>query len=144
VGPKPLERPPRVVLDTNCIVSALLFAHGRLAWMREAWQSGRCVPLASRATVAELIRVLAYPKFKLNPAEQEALLADYLPFAETFHTTDEPAPAGLRDSSDAMFIALARQASADALVSGDADLLDLRGTVGILVIPPAELRAWVE
>ena len=43
------------------------------------WQHGRCIPLVSQATAAELIRVLAYPKFKLSAAEREELLADYLP-----------------------------------------------------------------
>jgi len=92
MGKTALSRPPRVVLDTNCIVSGLLFSRGRLAWLRGAWQSGRFVPLVSRATAAELIRVLAYPKFKLDASEREALLADYLPYAETFITGDEPSP----------------------------------------------------
>ena len=29
---------PRVVFDTNVLVSALLFPAGRLSWLREAWQ----------------------------------------------------------------------------------------------------------
>ena len=30
----------RVVLDTNVLVSALLFENGRLAWIRHSWQNG--------------------------------------------------------------------------------------------------------
>ena len=74
--------PPRVVLDTNTVVSALLFGSGRLAWLRLAWQAGQFIPLLGHETAAELIRVLGYPRFKLTRAEQEALLADFLPFAE--------------------------------------------------------------
>jgi hypothetical protein len=33
--------------------------------------------LESHATAKELVRVLAYPKFKLAQAEQQALLADF-------------------------------------------------------------------
>jgi predicted nucleic acid-binding protein len=57
---------PRVVLDTNVVVSALVFGTGRLAEMRIAWQGERLLPLVSKATVEELLRVLAYPKFQLT------------------------------------------------------------------------------
>jgi putative PIN family toxin of toxin-antitoxin system len=74
---------PRVVLDTNCLISALLFSRGRFAWLRDAWQSRRFVTLASHDTVSELMRVLAYPKFKLTRYEQETLLGEFLPYIET-------------------------------------------------------------
>ncbi len=48
----------RVVFDTTTVVSALLFANGRLAWLRRHWREGECVPLLSAATAAELTRVL--------------------------------------------------------------------------------------
>ena len=73
---------PRVVLDTNCLVSALIFSRGRFAWLREAWQAKRFIALASRDTISELLRVLAYPKFKLSTLEQQELLADFLPYAD--------------------------------------------------------------
>lgn len=59
----------------------------------------------------------------MSRVEQETLLADFLPYAETVRVdrSDQPL-AGLRDQDDAMFVALARQAAADALVTGDADL----------------------
>lgn len=130
---------PRLVLDTNTVLSALLFAKGRLAWLRPAWQAGRFVPLVSRATAEELIRVLAYPKFKLTAADREDLLGDYLPFCET---VDVPASITLpdcRDTADLPFLALALAARADALVSGDADLLVLAGRFSIAIIPPSEI-----
>ncbi len=49
--------PPRLVLDTNVLLSALLFHAGTLSWLRAAWQSEVIRPLASRDTTAELIRV---------------------------------------------------------------------------------------
>jgi hypothetical protein len=47
----------------------------------------------------ELIRVLAYPKFRLDQAERNALLQDYLPFAEAVQLADPPPvlPAVCRD-----------------------------------------------
>ena len=56
---------PRIVLDTNALVSALLFGGRSLAWLVEAWQVRRTIPLASAQTAMELIRVLGYPKFRL-------------------------------------------------------------------------------
>jgi len=43
--------PLRAVVDTNVVVSALLFSQGRVSWLRTAFQSGLIVPVVSRATV---------------------------------------------------------------------------------------------
>ena len=62
-----IETPPlRVVLDSNVVVSALLFRRGELAWLRAAWQSERFIPLASVATIEEILRVIGYEKFRLS------------------------------------------------------------------------------
>ena len=71
--------PPVVVLDTNLVLSALVFAGGRLLPLRVAWRSGRIVLLVPTATASELMRVLDYPKFKLSAQDRDELLADYLP-----------------------------------------------------------------
>lgn len=121
---------PRVALDTNVVLSALLFTRGGTARLRLEWQAGRCVPLVSAVMARELVRVLSYPKFKLDPAEQEELLADYLPYAQVV-TIPQPSPAvpDCRDPFDLPFLHLAAAGNADALVTGDADLLIL-GRVG--------------
>jgi putative PIN family toxin of toxin-antitoxin system len=135
-------KPRRVVLDTNCVLSALLFEAGRLAWLRQAWQQGTIVPLASRPTVGELIRVLAYPRFRLEAQEQETLLAEYLPWVEPIGTPPAGTWPWLRDPADAMFLDLALAAAADALVSGDADLRHASPDLPQLkILTPAELRA---
>ncbi|MDR1968015.1 MAG: putative toxin-antitoxin system toxin component, PIN family, partial [Burkholderiaceae bacterium] len=107
----------RVVLDTNIVLSALLFGAGRLAWMRQAWQHERFRPLVCRGTVDELLRVLAYPKFKLSAREQQDLLGDFLPHAEVL-TLPTPWPdlPACRDSKDQVFLALAQAGEANALV----------------------------
>ena len=66
---------PRVVFDTTVVVSALLFTSGRLAWLRAHWRAGDALPLASRATIEELTRVLRYPKFQLSSDNRDELLA---------------------------------------------------------------------
>jgi uncharacterized protein len=117
---------PIVVLDTNLVLSALVFTDGRLAALRIAWQSGRCQPLASQATASELMRVLAYPKFKLAPDEREELLADYLPYCRSVAIPARlPKLPQCRDVGDQMFLALAAVGKANYLVTGDKDLLVL-------------------
>lgn len=121
--------PPRVVVDTNVVLSALVFGGGRLETLRFAWQGGRYVPLACSHTASELIRVLAYPKFKLSAADQQELLADYLPYCTTVNLPDIlPTSIQCRDANDLPFLHLALAGKADFLVSGDADLLSLAGT----------------
>lgn len=116
----------RAVLDTNVVVSALVFG-ARLRWLRDAWAAGRVMPIVCRETVAELLRVLAYPKFRLDAAKQELLLAEYLSFAETA-VLPKPLPElplRCRDRDDAVFLHLAIASHAELLVSGDGDLTDL-------------------
>ncbi len=117
----------RVVLDTNIVLSALIFSAGRPAWMRQAWQHQQLQPLVCRETVSELLRVLAYPKFKLSTLEQQELLADFLPYADVVELPmpwpDLPA---CRDEKDQVFLVLAHVGKADALITGDADILAMR------------------
>jgi putative PIN family toxin of toxin-antitoxin system len=142
---------PRVVLGTNCLVSALIFSRGSLAWLREAWQAKHFIPLASRETVSELLRVFHYPKFKLGREEQEMLLAEFLPYIETVKTeTAEVAEASpenlpaIRDANDVMFLVLAEVAKADALVSGDNDVLAVKSQFHIPILTVAEFADWLE
>jgi putative PIN family toxin of toxin-antitoxin system len=120
------QRPPRVVLDTNVVLSALVFGKGITARLRAAWQGGHCLPLVSTATAQELVRVLAYPKFRLDAQEQQELLADYLPYAEAVRIPQPPPAVPIcRDPFDLPLLYLAAAGRADALVTGDADLLTL-------------------
>ncbi len=128
----------RFVLDTNTVLSALLFVNGRLVPLRTAWQSGELTPLLCAQTVEELLRVLAYPKFKLTPEEREELLADYLPYGEVVSPwTSKPEVPVCRDEKDQIFLDLAAIGAAHWLVTGDRDLLDLGGQVRFQIIAPA-------
>lgn len=125
----------RWVLDTNVVLSALLRPGGATGRLRLAWQSRLIVPLVSRDTVSELIRVLAYPKFKLMADEQHDLLADYMPWTQVVRVPS-PAPKTppCRDPHDVKFLQLAIAGIADALVTGDADLLDLAPSKRVTIL----------
>jgi putative PIN family toxin of toxin-antitoxin system len=132
----------RVVLDNNVVVSTLLFPKGQLAQVRNLWTSGRIQPLVCHETVAELIRVLAYPKFRLSPEDIQIVLAEYLPFTTTVNLPGSRSPVlpPCRDPKDQFFLDLALAGSAEVLVSGDADLLVLAGQVPFAIEAPAVFR----
>lgn len=117
------EQVARVVLDTNVLVSAILFGGtpGRLVAL---WQTGRIRAYASPPIVAEYLRVLAYPRFELTPPEIEYLLyGQILPYFEL--VDPPPGPAVIReDPSDDMFLLCAVEARAHAIISGDRHLLN--------------------
>jgi len=95
-----MTSPMRVVLDTNVVLSALVFGGGTAGRLRLSWQQGVFVPLASTATAQELVRVLAYPKFRLSKLEQGELLADYLPHTQVVRMVSsarEPPPHALAE-----------------------------------------------
>ncbi len=131
--------PLRVVLDTNVVVSALVLRSEVARRLRAAWQRGACKPLISSATTRELLRVLAYPKFRLAADDRQELLADYLPWTQSLR---EPETAAVlpkcRDPHDAIFLELAAAGRARFLISGDHDLLALAGKTPFSIVNPEE------
>jgi putative PIN family toxin of toxin-antitoxin system len=127
----------RVVLDTNVLVSALLFA-GPLSDLVSFWRERRVVLLLSKDVFIEYLRVLAYPKFKLCGEEIKALVEEYvLPFAEM--VTVAEAPVVIReDPADDKFLALAAVGRARYIVSGDKHLLALRKYHRVKILTPRE------
>ncbi len=70
----------RAVLDTNIIISALVF-RGQASVLVPAWQDARFRMLVSSHLLDEYIRVLHYPKFHLTPAEvHHLIMAEIVPF----------------------------------------------------------------
>src|ERR1700677_1427651 len=117
----------------------MVFTNGRLAWLRGHWAAGDSVPLVSRATVAELTRVLGYPKFQLSADDRRELLAEHLPYCEVIKVTTR-CKSVCRDANDEPFPDFARRGKAELLVSGDRDLLALAGETRFLIETPAAYR----
>ncbi|MFW6731748.1 MAG: hypothetical protein ACODUE_08460 [Synechococcus sp.] len=78
-----------VVCDNGRIVLTPLHQGGaeavrrRLSWLRHCRQSSQLVPVLAEPTARELLRVLAYPKFRLASQDRERLLEDLLPWSES-------------------------------------------------------------
>jgi putative PIN family toxin of toxin-antitoxin system len=111
----------RVVLDTNTLVSALLF-RGTASRLIPLWQSGRVTPLISGPILEEYLRVLAYPRFRLTDQEVRILIEEeVLPFVETVRPTRRLL-VPCRDPEDAKFLECAVAGRARYVVTGDQDL----------------------
>uniref|UniRef100_E6QKD2 PIN domain-containing protein n=1 Tax=mine drainage metagenome TaxID=410659 RepID=E6QKD2_9ZZZZ len=129
--------PGRFVLDTNVIVSGVLQPESapRRA-MLEAQQRGQL--LASQDTLDELQNVLSRSRFdRLASAAKRAQLFDeYLANVELILVVS-PIRA-CRDPRDDKFLALAYDGRADALITGDDDLLALHPFHGIAILSPTD------
>lgn len=114
----------KAVLDTNVVVSALLF-RGSASRLVEDWQNKRFIMLLSGQMLEECARVMAYSKFGLTTVEITGLLErQLLPFAHA--VIPKPiAPVIHKDPTDDMFLACAASGKADVIVSGDHHLLAL-------------------
>ena len=83
------------------------------------------------------------PKFGLDNEEWEDLLADYLPWCEPVTILEAPVVPECRDPFDRPFLELALFAGADALVTGEKDLLSLARPFAVPIITANELRkSW--
>ncbi len=127
----------RVVLDTNILVSALLFK-GELSRLVDLWKTGNIIPVFSRETFREFKAVLGYPKFSLTGQEIKMLIEEeVLPFFEIIEITDKVR--GIcRDPDDDKFLACAVSARADFIVSGDKDLLDMGKYKSVKIMSASE------
>ena len=136
--------PLRVVLDTNVLVSVLVLRSPSLSWLQSAWEGPDLTPVVSEATVAELVQVIHRPRFGLSPPEIAGLLESYLPQCEVIDVSEQPDVPDCRDPKDRPFLQLALLAGADALITGDYDLLTLDPEFSIPIITPSALQQALE
>lgn len=124
----------RLVFDTNVIVAGLV-ARGLCHELIETHLPDHTAILSTRLW-DELVGKLR-EKFGLEPAD--------LPLLELYRrhaTWVEPAPLATpasRDSDDDWVLATAVAGQAEAVVTGDADLLQLRAYAGVAILTPRQL-----
>jgi putative PIN family toxin of toxin-antitoxin system len=131
----------KLVIDTNTIISGSLW-HGPPARLISAALTGQVQMFLSLPMLLELRETLQRPRFaerllasgespdtlteRFRAACQEAIPARIMP------------PAGLHDPDDLHILACAAGVAADAIVTGDKDLLVLKSFDGIAIINAAE------
>ena len=133
----------RLVLDTNTVVSALLWRGAPHALLFDAVPRHGAALVASPWLLAELLDVLTRGKFAaaLGAAgtSVEQLMQRYRSLVSVIHP--EPIPPTVSDPDDDHVIACALSAKADILVSGDHALLALNPHQGIAIVTAAEALA---
>jgi uncharacterized protein len=129
-----------VVLDTVVFVRALLNAHGM--WGEIVFRYSHTYHLVmSRYTTKELVGVLARPEFRLQaPHISDVDISTLLTLiAQAEFVETGPIKQISRDRKDNPFLALARAAGADYLVTEDKDLLVLHSYRGTQIVTGQEL-----
>lgn len=133
----------KVVIDTNVLVSTLLFGGipGRFV---DLWKNSGIAPLVSADIMAEYLRVLAYSKFRLTGEEiNHLLMHEILPWFETV-----AAPEGARfvsaDPADDKFIWCAMAGGAEWIISGDDHLLACANCPVSVLTPAAFLEKFAK
>jgi putative PIN family toxin of toxin-antitoxin system len=141
-----MKAKPRVVIDTNVLISAALSAGSPPAlivhWLLE---NGRI--LFAQETFAEFESRLWRPKFDryLSIELRKALLHDFNAVAEWIELAERPdltATPHSRDADDDKFIHTAQAGNADGVISSDRDLLDLERVGDVAILSPADALAW--
>jgi putative PIN family toxin of toxin-antitoxin system len=133
----------RVVIDTNVLISAAILEDSVPARARNhVLHHGRLV--ATEDTLQEFVARLLSPKFDayVSRAAREILLQRLHPILEIVPVTQVVQVC--RDSRDDKFLEAAVNGGADAIITGDKDLLVLNRFAGIAIVTPATFLERVE
>jgi putative PIN family toxin of toxin-antitoxin system len=133
----------RWVFDTNVLVSRLLNPGGTAARAVDMGMDSGVV-LLSDATFSELAQVLMRPKFDPYLTRDERAAALDATAAVCRRVLISRPLRACRDPQDDKFLDVAVHGSADALVTGDADLLALHPFHGVPILTPSHfLEEWL-
>ena len=132
----------RVVFDTVVFVRALINPHG--LWGRLIFGHSEDYHLIlSQPVIEEILEVIDRPvlksKYRLLEVGGIQSVLDIITQAEVVEASNVPHVS--RDPKDDKFLATARAAEANYLVSEDTDLLDLREHEGIAIV---DARTFIE
>ena len=137
------KAPLKVVLDTNILISALLF-RGDISCIVDLWKNGRILPVISKETFGELRTVLEYPKFGLTKDEIKTILEDeIIPFFEVTEIYCDVNDV-CQDPDDDKFISCAIAASAAYIISGDRHLCEVGKYKGVKIIQASDLMRMLD
>lgn len=113
---------PRVVLDTNVLVSGILFKEGNEAKILRSADSREIEVFVSPEILKEFAEVVSRPRFQLTSQELSSATEYVLSFAKLI-VPRRPVRVNIRDPEDVKFLECVRGAKAHYLVTGDKDLL---------------------
>ena len=132
----------KIVLDTNVILSAILFG-GKPRQVLDAATSGQVRMCISEKLISELEGVLHREKFALDSRVVSAIVAELTSTAELVQPTTH-ASAIKDDPSDNDVLDCALEAKAVYIVSGDRHLLALGRCKDVLILNPDDFLKHLE
>lgn len=130
----------RVILDANLFISAVLVPHGRPAQILQAWRNGRFELVMSPAILAEIRRVLHYPRLQRKHGWSETEIDAFLDGlrAAAIIVPGRVELAVVRDDpTDDKYVSAAVEADAAYIISGDEHLKAIGSYQGIMILAPA-------
>jgi len=126
----------RVVLDTNVLISAVLFG-GRPRKILEKAIRGEIRIFVSEAILEELKGVLERPKFGYSPERVYGLLIELIGIAELVNPSKKVRVIQ-EDPDDNRILECAIEAGANYVITGDFHLLKLGGYQNIEILNPVD------
>ena len=142
-----MARMRRLVLDTNIVLSGLLWRGPPYGLLAHIGQNPGIQLFSCQALLDELADVLSRPspakRLKLINKSAHEVLADYLSAVTVLQRQPLAQPV-CRDPDDDEVLALALLAQAQAIISGDNDLLVLQSFEGIAILTAAQALQQLE
>jgi predicted nucleic acid-binding protein len=136
--------PPRIVLDTSVVVSALVFGGPMATRLRRAWRKGFCRPMVCSSTLQDLIHQLGHDRLGFSVSEQQQMLGEYLPYVlKVRPQVAAPALADTAEPAGLLFVQLALAGRAHLLVSSDPALLTMGDRLPFPVLALEPFLHWL-
>lgn len=131
----------KVVLDTNVVISGILFTEDSPGKIIDLWVDGRFKVILSQALIEEYLEVISRTKFKRlgSPVEGQDILIILIELSSTVFVSPKESIKIIRDDpEDNRFLECAVEGGAKYIVSGDNHLLVLKEYRKIPIVTPAE------
>ncbi|MCX6809672.1 MAG: putative toxin-antitoxin system toxin component, PIN family [Candidatus Berkelbacteria bacterium] len=123
----------RVLLDTNILISAVLFG-GKPRTILKLVLSGKVIAITSEVLIRELIEVL---RLKFNVQNEVLLMLENLIRQSFILVSSTEAIEILQDEPDNRVLEAAQEGKCDFIVTGDKEFLSLGKFRGIRIIDTA-------
>jgi hypothetical protein len=128
--------PPRIVVDSNVIVSGFLFG-GNPARVLATVVGGGALGFTSLPILDEVRGVLQRPKFGLSVEQALSFVEEFRLLCRVVVPRNR-VQGIVEDPKDHMVLECAEAAQAEIIVSGDAHLLNLRQWGNLRIVSPAQ------